>query len=61
MIELLDILLSDGRVRCWHIWDMPPKPENVQLSGAGSTGRRNTSVKSLYWGCKLQGLTWSFV
>ena len=28
---------------------------------AGSTGRRNTSVKSLCWGFKLQGLTWPFV
>ena len=28
---------------------------------AGSTGRRNTGVKSLCWGFKLQGLTWSFV
>src|SRR6202521_2100121 len=28
---------------------------------AGSTGRRNTGVKSLCRGLKLQGLTWSFV
>jgi hypothetical protein len=28
---------------------------------AGSTGRRNTGVKSLCWCFKLQGLTWSFV
>src|SRR6267142_1619705 len=28
---------------------------------AGSTGRRNTGVKSLCWRFKLQGLTWSFV
>src|SRR6266481_845519 len=28
---------------------------------AGSTGRRNTGVKSLCWGFELQGLTWSFV
>ena len=28
---------------------------------AGSTGRRNTGIKSLCWGFKLQGLTWSFV
>ena len=33
----------------------------VQRMTAGSTGRRNTSVKSLCWGFKLQGLTWSFV
>jgi ParB-like nuclease domain len=28
---------------------------------AGSTGRRNTGVKSLCWCFKLQGLTWSFI
>ncbi|MEY2527727.1 MAG: hypothetical protein QOE73_2498 [Verrucomicrobiota bacterium] len=28
---------------------------------AGSTGRRNTGVKSLCRGFKLQGLTWPFV
>src|ERR1700742_4410079 len=33
----------------------------VHRGGAGSTGRRNTGVKSLCWGFKLQGLTWSFV
>jgi hypothetical protein len=31
------------------------------LGGAGSTGGRNTGVKSLCRGLKLQGLTWSFV
>src|SRR5450432_1388176 len=40
---------------------MPTDSENVRLSVAGSTGRRNTGVKSLCWGFKLQGLTWSFV
>src|SRR5712675_2227100 len=34
---------------------------NVRSSHAGSTGRCNTGVKSLCWGFKLQGLTWSFV
>jgi hypothetical protein len=34
---------------------------NVLNVGAGSTGRRNTGVKSLCWRFKLQGLTWSFV
>ncbi len=33
----------------------------VRFGAAGSTGRRNTGVKSLCWGFKLQGLTWSFV
>jgi len=28
---------------------------------AGSTGRCNTGVKSLCWGCESQGLAWSFV
>jgi hypothetical protein len=26
-----------------------------------STGRRNTGIKSLCWGLKLQSLTWPFV
>src|SRR5438046_4355149 len=34
---------------------------DVRFAPAGSTGRRNTCVKSLCWGFKLQGLTWSFV
>src|SRR5580693_4889788 len=29
----------------------------VRSTPAGSTGRRNTGVKSLRWGFKLQGLT----
>src|ERR1700682_3494495 len=40
---------------------MPTALGNVRYSGAGSTGRRNTGVKSLCRGFKLQGLTWSFV
>src|SRR5665811_1102079 len=31
------------------------------LWSAASTDRRNTSVKSLCWGFKLQGLAWSLV
>ena len=31
------------------------------ISGVVSTGRRNTGVKSLCGGFKLQGLTWSFI
>jgi Ca2+:H+ antiporter len=34
---------------------------HVRCWGAGSTGRRNTGIKSLCWRFKLQGLTWSFV
>src|ERR1019366_8444626 len=33
----------------------------VRYWGAASTDRRNTSVKSLCWGFKLQGLAWSLV
>src|SRR6266576_852305 len=40
---------------------MPAAFCDVRSSGAGSTGRRNTGVKSLCWGFKLQGLTWSFI
>src|ERR1700686_2880651 len=47
--------------RNWHQTDMPPLTMNVGFQGAGSTGRRNTGVKSLCWGFKLQGLAWSFV
>ena len=35
--------------------------DDFRSTPAGSTGRRNTGVKSLCWGFKLQGLTWSFV
>ena len=38
-----------------------PWTSNVRSQRAGSTGRRNTGVKSLCWCFKLQGLTWSFV
>jgi hypothetical protein len=31
------------------------------LMTAGSTGRRNTCIKSLCWGFELQSLTWPFV
>jgi len=34
---------------------------NVRDGVAGSTGRRNTGIKSLCWRFKLQGLTWSLV
>jgi hypothetical protein len=43
------------------------KPEKLNASAcfplcpAGSTGRRNTGIKSLCWRFKLQGLTWPFV
>src|SRR5258705_1065403 len=40
---------------------MPQWSLDVRSWGAGSTGRRNTGVKSLCRGFKLQGLTGSFV
>src|SRR5258708_19295907 len=45
----------------WHKCEMSTGSEIVCLSGAGSTGRRNTGVKSLCRGLKFKGLTWSFV
>jgi hypothetical protein len=41
--------------------DIATKLVKVRCEIAGSTGRRNTGVKSLCWGFKLQGLTWPFV
>src|SRR3974377_1248376 len=38
-----------------------PSPSQCPLCLASSTGRRNTSVKSLCWGFKSQGLAWSLV
>ena len=40
---------------------MPLLSPDVRFQAAGSTGRRNTGIKSLCWGFKLQGLTWPFV
>ena len=60
------------RVLPW-VWSLPPDDRryyplfaeccelDVPFCTAGSTGRRNTGVKSLCWCFKLQGLTWSFV
>jgi hypothetical protein len=45
----------------WVIFRRRRTPPRCPLSSAGSTGRRNTGVKSLCWGFKLQGLAWSFV
>ena len=39
----------------------PSKDYAYPIRGPGSTDRRNTGVKSLCWGFKLQGLTWPFV
>ena len=54
------------RLRC-AMSALRGKAENIcsqrvfPLLTAGSTGRRNTGIKSLCWGFKLQGLTWSFI
>ena len=47
--------------RYWRETDVAVATFDVCFVGAGSTGRRNTGVKSLCWGFKLQGLTWSFI
>src|SRR2546423_15595195 len=55
-----------GEGRC-AMSAMPPKSGHsvvalrCPLSAAGSTGRRNTGVKSLCWGFVFQGLPWPFV
>src|SRR5712692_1391239 len=55
----LRIMIEDvgGLYRPPHV----PWPVYRALYPAGSTGRRNTGVKSLCWGFKLQGLTGSFI
>jgi hypothetical protein len=52
MAALLPVLAQNGRVR--RAFECP-------LLSAGSTGRRNTGVKSLGWGFECHGLTWPFV
>jgi hypothetical protein len=56
---------ADGRIeshdRFWPKCEVATEHGNVRCLGAGSTGRRNTGVKSLCGGFKLQGLTWSFI
>jgi hypothetical protein len=47
--------------RFWHFSDMTGRADDVRSWRAGSTGRRNTGIKSLCWRFKLQGLTWPFV
>src|SRR5450830_705383 len=41
--------------------DKSSAPAFVRYWSAASTDRRNTGVKSLCWGFKLQGLAWSLV
>src|SRR6266849_2618279 len=48
---LSSVCLHERGARSPYVW----------FGVAGSTGRRNTGVKSLCWGVKLQGLTWPFV
>src|ERR1700730_16578009 len=51
----------EQKARFWHFSDVAARTDGVSSLGAGSTGRRNTGVKSLCRGLKLQGLRWSFV
>jgi hypothetical protein len=52
---------SGGPRRSHQFRSARKRSRNVRFTVAGSTGQRNTSVKSLCWCFKLQGLTWSFV
>src|SRR5713101_4596675 len=56
-----ELRIVPGDVSSWHFSDLSSQAGDVRSRGAGSTGRRNTGVKSLCWGFKLQGLTWPFV
>src|SRR6266436_6778162 len=56
---VMESACSSGSRSRWSI--MLTFQKNVGITPAGSTGRRNTGVKSLCWGFELQGLTWSFV
>src|SRR6266478_9632498 len=47
-------IAAPRNVLSWHETDIPTALRNVRSQGAGSTGRRNTCVKSLRWGFKLQ-------
>jgi hypothetical protein len=47
-------------VAYWHFSEWC-RAARCPFIGCRLTGRRNTGVKSLCWGFKLQGLTWSFV
>ena len=44
---------QSGAVHTWHKCEVRTESGNVRCLGAGSTGRRNTSVKSLCGGFKL--------
>jgi hypothetical protein len=48
-------------VRSGPSTDLAERLKQVRSSPPGSIGRRNTGVKSLCWGFKLQGFTWSFI
>ena len=50
-----------GMSKSGQKWKYSLRVNVFRCSSAGSTGRRNTGVKSLCWRFKLQGLTWSFV
>src|SRR5713101_2836707 len=56
-----ELRIVPGDVSSWHFSDLSSQAGDVRSRGAGSTGRRNTGVKSLCWSFKLQGLTWPFV
>ena len=55
------VMSGCGMAGQWVGYHSFAEAEDVRFRRAGSTGRCNTGVKSLGWGFKLQGLTWSFV
>jgi len=55
-------LPNDPKIQCFSNDEMTHVPRSEwPLWVAGSTGRRNTGVKSLCWGFELQDLTWPLV
>src|SRR5205809_1373574 len=50
-----------GAVHTWHKADLVRRLPVCPLSGASSTGRRNTGVKFLCRGFKSQGLAWPLI
>src|SRR5256884_7189016 len=50
-----------GAVHTWHKADKSRRMPICPLSGASSTGRRNTGVKFLCRGFKSQGLAWPLI
>ena len=60
----LSMIQRNGALTEWPLLAQSgrsPGCRDVRSLDAGSTGRRNTGIKSLCWRFKLQGLTWPLV